>query len=129
MGPFKARPTVYRGTLMRSRLEARFARYLDATGVAWIYEPRAYGGTEGDYLPDFQVIERGHSVFIELKPPMDPETIENADKLERAMERMEIIWESEPAASLMLVTGNHAIWAAGDDRRWVTTPYPWPSRG
>jgi|SRR6185436_8372936 len=109
---------------MRSRNEARFAQYLDSTGVDWVYEPRAYGGTNGDYLPDFQLFERGHSLFVELKRPMDPEDMASAVELERAMERMEIIWQSEPDAALMLVTGDHAI--LGEAGHWQgTVDYPW----
>lgn len=119
----QARPTTYRGIPMRSRLEARFARYLDVTGADWKYEPRAYADATGDYLPDFEVTERRHHVFIELKREMDPELIENADVLARAMQRMEVILESEPDASLMVVTGDKAL--LRDDGRWQAIDYPW----
>lgn len=127
MASYKARPTVYRGTPMRSRLEARYARYLDLTGADWVYEPRAYASAEGDYLPDFQIIDRGHSVFVELKPPMDTEDMTSAVRLERAMVRMEIIWASDPTASLMVVTGDHAMVA--DAGHWQLVDYPWTRHG
>lgn len=34
---FKARPTIYRGIQMRSRLEAAFAQVLDESSVEWVY--------------------------------------------------------------------------------------------
>jgi hypothetical protein len=68
-----ARPTIYRGIRMRSRLEAAYAQWLDACGFDWEYEPCAFGGRGGQYLPDF-VIRRaevdGHyrDVWVEVKP-------------------------------------------------------------
>lgn len=104
---------------MRSRLEARFARYLDLTKATWIYEPRAYASQDGDYLPDFLVQERGHNVFVEVKPLPDP------DVLEPAMTRMEIIWASEPEASLLIVIGESHRALLGDGGHWATVDYPW----
>lgn len=46
-------PTVYRGTQMRSRLEARVAAMLDAVGIRWEYEPRAFTFGTVRYVPDF----------------------------------------------------------------------------
>lgn len=104
---------------MRSRLEARFARYLDITGATWVYEPRAYGDQTGDYLPDFEIRERGHRVFVEVKPTTDPEI------LEKAMGRMEVIWSSEPAVSLMIVIGESDRALLGDGGHWQVVDYPW----
>ncbi|GAB4408336.1 MAG: hypothetical protein Kow00106_01500 [Anaerolineae bacterium] len=46
-----ATESIYRGALMRSRLEVRFAQELDRRGIAWQYEPERIGG--GRYLVDF----------------------------------------------------------------------------
>jgi hypothetical protein len=46
-----AKPTLYNGTLYRSRLEASFADWLDSHGANWKYEPGPMG--EELYLPDF----------------------------------------------------------------------------
>lgn len=113
-----ARPTTYNGIKMRSRLEARFAATMDLGGrLTWLYEPRAYASTKGQYLPDFQVTELdGATVdppwFIEVKP-----TVEQAFM---AMERMVIIWDSEPDATLCIaVPGHLRFFAAGAvDRTW-----------
>lgn len=68
----KAIETVYRGTLFRSRLEARWAEFFDHIGVVWQYEPEGY--THGDirYLPDFWLAlvrsrGAGGGVFFEVK--------------------------------------------------------------
>jgi hypothetical protein len=51
----RPRPTSYDGILMRSRLEAEFAGFLDETEQPWLYEERAYATRRGVYLPDFTV--------------------------------------------------------------------------
>ena len=38
----KAIQTQYQGRLFRSRLEARWAVFLDALGVRWQYEPEGF---------------------------------------------------------------------------------------
>lgn len=49
-------PTRYRGHHFRSRLEARYAVFLDALGVRWQYEPEGFQLPHcGSYLPDFWV--------------------------------------------------------------------------
>jgi len=49
--------TEYAGCRFRSRLEARWAVYFDALGIAWQYEPQGFHlsapGKSGTYLPDF----------------------------------------------------------------------------
>jgi hypothetical protein len=58
--------TQYRGYRFRSRLEARWAVWLDTLGVEYEYEAEGFdlGGTR--YLPDFR-IENGYA-FVEVKP-------------------------------------------------------------
>lgn len=94
-----ARPTIYRGIKMRSRLEARFAEGLDANKVKWAYEPVCYADGSGQYLPDFRIEIGGEVAYIEVKPT------EAAAKT--ALEhQMPIIWSSEPAAHLAAVWRN-----------------------
>lgn len=46
--------TVYAGCRFRSRLEARWAVFLDRMGVEWRYEPQGWAMSDGtEYLPDF----------------------------------------------------------------------------
>lgn len=105
-----ARPTTYKGIQMRSRLEALFAAELDALGAEWVYEPRAYAGDGGQYLPDFQILTSPQQqpytrpYFIEVRP-----TVEGAF---RAMPQMQVILESLPDAILHVV-----VWP--DDLSWV----------
>jgi len=98
--PLKARPTVYRGIAMRSRLEAHFAAALDSVADRdeWSYEPRAYADATGQYLPDFELCDS--RFFIEVKP-----TREHAL---RAVDRARIVFSSEPDAIVSIV------WPAAD---------------
>ena len=66
-------PTRYRGIKFRSRLEARWAAFFDASGIRWEYEPQGYTMDGTNYLPDFWlplVTSRGHEpgLFFEIKP-------------------------------------------------------------
>lgn len=98
MSGWKARPTTYKGIQMRSRLEAGFAAWLDGISDRWEYEPRAFAGDGGQYLPDFsfQVMTKDgeRTAYVETKPTEQDAT--------GAITRMTIIWESEPASVLLL---------------------------
>ena len=62
----KAIETAYKGYRFRSRLEARWAVYLDELGVEWKYEPEGYElDKAGRYLPDFYLPTSDS--FIEVK--------------------------------------------------------------
>lgn len=59
--------TLYAGVRFRSRLEARWAVYFDALGIAWEYEKEGYdlgGGLR--YLPDFWLPQV--RMWAEVKP-------------------------------------------------------------
>jgi len=118
---FTARPTTYRGIQMRSRLEATFAAALDETGLAWTYEPRAYAGRTGQYLPDFEVrLANGRPLFIEVKP-----TVELAFKW---MPRMLVIRESVPDVDLMIAAASGPYWLskpALHEGRWIVGLMDW----
>lgn len=62
----KAIETIYKGYRFRSRLEARWAVFFDAMGIAWQYEPQGYV-LPGDvcYLPDFLLTDC--ATWIEVK--------------------------------------------------------------
>jgi hypothetical protein len=98
----KARPTVYEGIKMRSRLEAAFAQWLDANNpVGWEYEPSAYGSVSGQYLPDFVVPGTYPNYqFFEVKPNIDDGVFDDA------LSRMHIILASQPNADLFVVSSN-----------------------
>jgi hypothetical protein len=58
--------TRYRGCRFRSRLEARFAVFLDALRVPWEYEPQGFRLEDVCYLPDFWLPEQRQ--WLEIKP-------------------------------------------------------------
>jgi hypothetical protein len=119
-GMLPARPTIYRGVRMRSRLEADFARWLDGRGVAWNYEPDCFADGAGQYLPDFQVVHPGRApIFVELKPQYHLDRGDVLSSFEEWLARMEIIWSSQPDATLALI-----FWAYQDgaDLRFFAQP-------
>ncbi|QOD05815.1 hypothetical protein [Pseudarthrobacter sp. BIM B-2242] len=68
----KAIEVLYSGKVFRSRLEARWAVFLDLLGVNWDYEPCHYEiGPDLYYLPDFYLPD--HQTWLEVKgaPFMD----------------------------------------------------------
>jgi hypothetical protein len=77
-GPIEAKPTKYRGTTFRSRLEARWAVYLDNHPLvdSWDYEARTFTHRETGwtYTPDF-VVKVGMVLqgWIEVKPEIPTE--------------------------------------------------------
>jgi hypothetical protein len=85
---------------MRSRLEALAAAYLDRYGFAWQHEPICFGGLGGQYLPDFRVLQSSRAnVYLEVKPK--PEKLDIMAR--QQIQRMGVIWESEPDARLIIV--------------------------
>jgi len=58
--------TQHNGILFRSRLEARWALFMDTVGVKYNYEPEAYNLDGVFYTPDFWLPKVG--VFVEIKP-------------------------------------------------------------
>lgn len=61
--------TRYSGCLFRSRLEARWAVFMDTLGLKWRYEPEGFKLPDGTcYLPDFYVEGIG---WLEIKPSTD----------------------------------------------------------
>jgi len=120
----QARPTTYRGIRMRSRLEASFAALLDRVvaempgDVRWEYEPRAFANEYGQYLPDFALYDSSlPPYYIEVKP-----TLEQAF---RALERVQIIWDSEPDAYLWVDCGIGMFTA---NRSRGTRTWKWDAR-
>lgn len=80
----KTRPRVqsiethYAGCRFRSRLEARWAVFLDELHIDWEFEPQGFELPSGRYLPDFRVstgMEEVPDFWIEIKGPI-PDTRE-----------------------------------------------------
>jgi hypothetical protein len=60
-------PTFYRAQTFRSRLEARWAVFMDVLGVEWFYEYEGFDLKSGRYLPDFWLPDL--KKWLEIKPP------------------------------------------------------------
>lgn len=71
----RAIETEYAGCRFRSRLEARWAVFMDTLEIDWRYEHEAYALHSGGYLPDFYLPSM-HS-YIEVKG-VEPTPIEEA---------------------------------------------------
>lgn len=72
MSSIEAKPTEYRGTLYRSRLEARWAVYLDHHPgiIRPKYEPATFYHPY-PYTPDFSFFLKGsQSYYLEVKPAL-----------------------------------------------------------
>jgi hypothetical protein len=65
---YGAIPTIYKKIQFRSRLEARFACFLDSYGLVWDYEPLELR----KYVPDFVVDFEFGPTLVELKPAVRP---------------------------------------------------------
>lgn len=74
--------TKYAGCEFRSRLEARYAAFFNALGIAWEYEPQGYQVTfrlansddTFNYLPDFWLPEM--AVWFEVKGELDDKALD-----------------------------------------------------
>lgn len=82
----RAIETQYKGYRFRSRLEARWAVFLETLKIKWAYETEGYSADGIGYLPDFELsvpIDNNDAlpVFVEIKPNRDITEIE----LEKAL--------------------------------------------
>src|SRR4030042_1299855 len=59
------KPTTYNGINFRSRIEARWAVFMDNCGVKYEYEPETFKLSSGLYVPDFFLIDL--DCFLEIK--------------------------------------------------------------
>jgi len=81
--PIKAKPTKYRGTIHKSRLEATWAVFFDFHFMvdAFVYEPKKFNCPETgwSYLPDFYVnFGKLFHYYLEIKPvPPDDQFIKD----------------------------------------------------
>jgi len=71
----RAIETRYKGYRFRSRLEARWAVFFDALGIAYRYEPEGFDLNGLFYLPDFYLPAEEPASWVEVKPeiPRDAE--------------------------------------------------------
>ena len=99
MTTIKAIDTIYKDYKFRSRLEARWAVFMDVLGVQYDYEPEGFDLPEaGYYLPDFWLPDL--QMWLEIKP----DASSHEEKLR--------------ASKLAEVTGQHVVILEGR----ITTP-------
>jgi hypothetical protein len=125
----EARPTLYKGIQMRSRLEADYAASLDRSDQPWEYEPTCFASDSGQWLPDFRIPLR-YPTYIELKPTYLLERQDGEEpnavirRIDAILAQMEVAFSSEPGASLELV-----FWSYGADTPNATitrdAAFPW----
>lgn len=98
----KAIDTEYDGYLFRSRLEARWAIFLDAMNIPWFYEHEGYYTDHGPYLPDFWLPT--WRAFLEIKPgpPTEIERLKGAS-LANHFGHSFIVASSTPASHSLTV--------------------------
>lgn len=77
--------TAYKGTLFRSRLEARWAAFFDRVGWSWEYEPFDADG----YIPDFLLLG-ADPVLVEVKPAATLSDL--IDPMRHTLERAGDLW-------------------------------------
>lgn len=95
----KAIETYWRGNRYRSRLEARWAVFMDAMDIEYRYEPEGFDLDGLWYLPDFWLPKQ--AIWLEIKPvePDDGEA-EKAHRLAQASQRpVLILWGDIPNLS------------------------------
>ncbi len=104
--------TFYKGYRFRSRLEARWAVFMDTAGWEWAYEIEGFETSGGRYLPDFRVYNYGaddvpnQPLWMEVKPRLDGITDAEARKMQ-AFGQMLIITDGAPNfLSYALVKGS-----------------------
>lgn len=84
----KAIPTRYAGCHFRSRLEARWAVFLDTLGVEWEYEAQGYETNGGRYLPDFWIPD--WRLFVEVKGAFShPDFVKVTSAVPQLIERVD----------------------------------------
>lgn len=89
--------TIFKGYKFRSRLEARWAIFLETLKADWTYEKEGYDLSGTWYLPDFFV--KDWNCWIEIKgqtPTAEEE--EKCDKLAKASGKLVLLLSGEPWA-------------------------------
>jgi len=110
--------TEYAGVVMRSRLEADFARHLDANRIVWRYEPAVYGPPGHGYLPDFEILGRLERHFVEVKPTLR--------EVAGAKRKMGVIWKTYPSAVLVVACAEGSrFFASEGGAGWINWVDRW----
>lgn len=126
----KAIETCYKGYRFRSRLEARWAVFMDAASIPWRYEEQGFDLGGGIcYLPDFWLPM--HDLFLEIKPRLE----ERSDRVMPGLELCSHLAE-QSGKDVVMISGD--CWPGeyrllvlhggdGDLSIWGDGPGSWPS--
>ncbi len=91
-------PTTYKEIEMRSKLESKFAFFLDCLKVKWKYEPKTFNLSNGiTYIPDFYLPEL--KTWVEIK-----------GKIEEHNKKISRIFVEDNNTELLLVSNEKAFW-------------------
>lgn len=121
-------PTQYNGVQFRSRLEARWAAFLDLKSTQWIYEPEDLPG----WIPDFSMLigkpKPDTTALVEVKPVTHiDQFIFSDDGLKVAAAVIKTVRE------IMAKRYRGGLWVFGTSPDyvwfWGTKPDIWDSRG
>lgn len=88
-----SKPTIYKGIIFRSRLEARWAAFFDQLGWHWNYEPFDLNG----WTPDF--ILGSERLLVEVKPFKFQQLADTCARLIRAA----------PKANILLLSDHYSV--------------------
>lgn len=69
----------YKGYMMRSHSETRWASMMDFLGIRWQYEPRVFNTSLGGYLPDFYLPDMMAYAEVKGPAPTDDELTKGHD--------------------------------------------------
>lgn len=124
----KAIEARYRSHRFRSRLEARWAVFLDGLRVRWEYEKEGYNLPSGPYLPDFWLPDL--ECWLEIKPANPtPEEITLAKELAEVTDHPIAIFFGVPGDNAGMVYCSDSTDGSGgtgwwDEVTWSLTSPP-----
>ena len=106
-------PTRYKGITFRSRLEARWAVFMDLLELPWGYEVQGFDlGDVGWYLPDFEVSGAGiGGFFAEVKPwgGLTPQAVSKIEAVAYQGRAIAVVMEGRPSPDVKLWDGELGI--------------------
>lgn len=115
----QAIPTTYKGYRFRSRVEARWAVFLDALNADWTYESEGFDLDGTKYLPDFWV--RDWDCWIEVKgAAASPEELQKCRLLADASKKRVLLLSGEPGMHKDKNSYKITMFASDDTDREVT---------
>lgn len=128
--------TVYNGHKFRSRLEARYAIFMQSMNIEWVYELEGYKLPSGWYLPDFYLPDfEFNGSFAEVKFKFNEDEIKLCKELCELTKKPVLMLEGIPSVKMYSIfyfeeTKNEVSLVRGmispDERRYGQRMYVWP---